>query len=311
MLEGRLRIKDLPEAWREGMRADLGLDAARRPRRLPAGRALVRRRHRRHVPGLHHRQHPGGAVLCGGGRGASRHPARDRERTILDAARTGSPTTSIATAASTRRTRSSSRRPDRRCGWSRISRICAGSTVSFMRCRPNPGSSWASAAAVRRIRIEHRSARPQVRTRWYPTSSIAGAGRSSRSPRIVRIHSRFGLFRRMIGVAKQGNVSQVWHASPRSAAGYRAAKRIPMRMPEFHTGTAVDIAHAVMTCPILHHVMPASSLRPPPFRVVGAAHRRPRCRGQSRPQPVSIDEQLARRMVLRRRILLRWIPAPA
>ena len=25
MLEGRLRIKDLPEAWREGMRADLGL----------------------------------------------------------------------------------------------------------------------------------------------------------------------------------------------------------------------------------------------------------------------------------------------
>jgi carboxypeptidase Taq len=25
MLEGRLRIKDLPEAWREGMRADLGI----------------------------------------------------------------------------------------------------------------------------------------------------------------------------------------------------------------------------------------------------------------------------------------------
>jgi carboxypeptidase Taq len=28
MLEGRLRIKDLPEAWREGMRADLGIAPA-------------------------------------------------------------------------------------------------------------------------------------------------------------------------------------------------------------------------------------------------------------------------------------------
>ena len=53
-------VKDLPEAWRARMQSDLGIAPARRSRRLPAGRPLVRRLDRRRVPGLHHRQHPGG-----------------------------------------------------------------------------------------------------------------------------------------------------------------------------------------------------------------------------------------------------------
>ena len=46
LLEGRLRAKDLSEAWRAGMQAYLGIAPARRSRWLPAGRPLVCRRHR-------------------------------------------------------------------------------------------------------------------------------------------------------------------------------------------------------------------------------------------------------------------------
>ena len=61
--------------------------AARRSRRLPAGRALVRRRHRRRIPELHDRQYPGRAVLRGGAEGASGHSGRDRARPVRHAAR--------------------------------------------------------------------------------------------------------------------------------------------------------------------------------------------------------------------------------
>ena len=71
LLEGRLAVKDLPEAWRARMQADLRPRAARRPRRLPAGRALVQRPHRRRLPVLHDRQHPERAVLCRRPAGAS------------------------------------------------------------------------------------------------------------------------------------------------------------------------------------------------------------------------------------------------
>ena len=57
MLEGRLRVGDLPDAWRAAHAGRSRRGAARRPRRLPAGRALVRRQHRWRIPGLHHRQH--------------------------------------------------------------------------------------------------------------------------------------------------------------------------------------------------------------------------------------------------------------
>ena len=75
LLEGRLAVKDLPEAWRARFKADFGIDAARRSRRLPAGRALVRRQRRRRLPGLHHRQHPERPVLRRRPQGPSRDPA--------------------------------------------------------------------------------------------------------------------------------------------------------------------------------------------------------------------------------------------
>ena len=86
LLEGRLKVKDLPAAWRARFKADFGIVAARRPRRLPAGRPLVRRQRRRRVPGLHHRQHPERAVLCGGLEGAPGDPTGDYQGRVRHAA---------------------------------------------------------------------------------------------------------------------------------------------------------------------------------------------------------------------------------
>ena len=44
LLEGRLRVKDLPEAWRAGMQAYLGVTPPN-DRELPARRSLVFRKH--------------------------------------------------------------------------------------------------------------------------------------------------------------------------------------------------------------------------------------------------------------------------
>ena len=86
LLEGRLQVKDLPQAWRARMEAGSRRRAGRRPRRLPAGRALVWRQPRRRIPGLHHRQHSQRPVLCGRGEGASGNPRRDRSRPVRHAA---------------------------------------------------------------------------------------------------------------------------------------------------------------------------------------------------------------------------------
>ena len=61
--------------------------AAGRPRRLPAGRALVLRRHRRRLPGLHHRQHPQRAVLRRRARARPDIPHEIATRRIRHAAR--------------------------------------------------------------------------------------------------------------------------------------------------------------------------------------------------------------------------------
>ena len=111
MLEGRLRVKDLPEAWREANAGRPRPPAARRPRRLPAGRPLVFRRHRRRISELHDRQHPQRAVLCRRGRGASRDPARDRAGRVQHAARLAARPTSIGTGASISRPSWSSGQP--------------------------------------------------------------------------------------------------------------------------------------------------------------------------------------------------------
>ena len=86
MLERRLAVKDLPEAWRARYQSDLGDQPARRPGRLPAGRALVRRLHRRRLPQLHDRQcaerpvlRRGAARPSGNSRGDRRRPVRDAE----------------------------------------------------------------------------------------------------------------------------------------------------------------------------------------------------------------------------------------
>ena len=75
LLEGRLAVKRPARGVARALQGRPRPGAARRPRRLPAGRALVRRPHRRRVPGLHARQHPERAVLRRRRRGASRHPA--------------------------------------------------------------------------------------------------------------------------------------------------------------------------------------------------------------------------------------------
>ena len=77
LLEGRLRVKDLPEAWRAAHAIRPRRHTARRPRRLPAGRALVRRQPRRRLPELHHRQHSQRPVFRSRHPGAARHSASD------------------------------------------------------------------------------------------------------------------------------------------------------------------------------------------------------------------------------------------
>ena len=79
LLEGNLRVKDLPEAWRARMQADLGVAPDRRSRWLSARRALVCGQRRRRISELHHRQYSQRAVLCRRPQRLSRHPGRDRE----------------------------------------------------------------------------------------------------------------------------------------------------------------------------------------------------------------------------------------
>jgi carboxypeptidase Taq len=76
LLEGRLRVKDLPEAWRARMQADLGITPADdRDGCLQGWR----------VSELYHRQHSQRAVLCSCSQNASRHPERDHERGVRNA----------------------------------------------------------------------------------------------------------------------------------------------------------------------------------------------------------------------------------
>ena len=87
LLEGRLAVKDLPEAWRARMQADLGVappddrDGVLQDVHWYAG--LVGGE----LPGLHARQHPERPVLRGRGAGAPGDPGRDRARRVRHAAR--------------------------------------------------------------------------------------------------------------------------------------------------------------------------------------------------------------------------------
>ena len=73
MLEGRLAVKDLPEAWNARMESDLGI------RPLDDRDGCLQDvhwffwRHRRPVSGIHDRQCARGPILPGGGRCGSRH----------------------------------------------------------------------------------------------------------------------------------------------------------------------------------------------------------------------------------------------
>ena len=57
MLEGRLAVKDLPDAWNAAYRRDLGIEPPDDRDGVHAGRPLVRLPDRRRVPGLHVGQH--------------------------------------------------------------------------------------------------------------------------------------------------------------------------------------------------------------------------------------------------------------
>ena len=107
----RLAVKDLPEAWHARHAGRSRHRAARRPRRLPAGRALVRRRHRRRAS-----RATRSAIF------SARSSMRPRSKPIPKSrARSrranstrctaGCATTSTGTAANSRPTRSSSARP--------------------------------------------------------------------------------------------------------------------------------------------------------------------------------------------------------
>ena len=90
MIAGDLLPADLPGAWNDGMQRLLGLTAARRPPRLPAGHPLVRRRLGL-LPDLHAGRHGGGADLRGGGRGRAAHSRGDRRRRVRAAGRLAAP----------------------------------------------------------------------------------------------------------------------------------------------------------------------------------------------------------------------------
>ena len=75
MVAGDLAVADLPAAWNEGFAALLGIAAARRRARLPAGHPLVRRRVRL-FPQLHAGRDGGGATDGGGAARRPRHRRR-------------------------------------------------------------------------------------------------------------------------------------------------------------------------------------------------------------------------------------------
>ena len=104
LLEGKLAVRDLPEAWRERFEADLGIAPPDDRDGVLAGRALVRGRDRRRVPGLYAGQHPERPVL----RGRARRPTpRSRPRSSRGSLTRCTPgwwRTSTGTAANTRPT---------------------------------------------------------------------------------------------------------------------------------------------------------------------------------------------------------------
>ena len=111
LLEGRLAVEDLPEAWRARFRPT---SASRRPTTATAACRTCTGTAARSaaLPGLHHRQHPERAVLRRGAAGAPEIPPRS-PRASLPRCTAGCARTSIPTGASSRPTSWSSAPPAR------------------------------------------------------------------------------------------------------------------------------------------------------------------------------------------------------
>ncbi len=128
LLEGRLRVIDLPEAWREGMRSRLGLVPADDRDGCLQDVHWYWRHDRRRLPELHHRQHSCRAVLRRCAARPSRDSCGDRERKFRHAARLA------ARAYLPARAQISAQRADRArhrlsdAAWRRIWIICARNT---------------------------------------------------------------------------------------------------------------------------------------------------------------------------------------
>ena len=131
MLEGELAVKRSAGGMAGAHDGRSRHRAARRPRRLPAGRALVWRSDRWCVSGLHHRQYSRCAVLCRRARGPSGNPGRNGPRRIRHAVRLAARQYLRATEPSFRPTSWSSAPPARRCVCNPISTISAKNTARF------------------------------------------------------------------------------------------------------------------------------------------------------------------------------------
>ncbi len=82
MLEGRLAVRDLPDAWNAAYKRGPGHRAARRQGRLPARRPLVCVPDRRGVPGVHAGEHHERAVLRRRAQSAPGNPTADERGAV-------------------------------------------------------------------------------------------------------------------------------------------------------------------------------------------------------------------------------------
>ena len=97
LIGGDLQLADLPAAWNEGMKKLLGIVPPSRPRGLPAGHPLVRRRLGL-FPHLYPGRHDGGAAVRGRLPRPAGDPRRDRPRRLRAAARLAARPMSMARA---------------------------------------------------------------------------------------------------------------------------------------------------------------------------------------------------------------------
>ena len=137
MLEGKLEIKDLPEAWHARYKSDLGIQAPSDVNGALQDVHWYAGSDRWRLPRLHARQYHERPVLRRGAQSSSADPEADRQGRVQYSALHGSRTISTRTARSIHRLSLSNESRADRCALSRISSISRPNTESCTSYKPH------------------------------------------------------------------------------------------------------------------------------------------------------------------------------